>query len=127
MFAVGSDDVILRLQSLIDPYRHRFLADVQMQEATDLALRVRLCGGLFHAANRQHLPVQRAQLLRRVGVQQLRDAALALGRGGVGYYPNPGFVHVDVDPLPALAPPACSSSTEMSIMLMLMPACSGIA
>lgn len=26
----------------------------------------------------------------------IRDAALALGRGGVGHYPNPGFVHVDV-------------------------------
>lgn len=26
----------------------------------------------------------------------IRDAALALGRGGVGYYPSPGFVHVDV-------------------------------
>jgi uncharacterized protein YcbK (DUF882 family) len=25
----------------------------------------------------------------------LRDAALALGRGGVGYYPQSGFVHVD--------------------------------
>ena len=25
----------------------------------------------------------------------LRDAALALGRGGVGYYPRSGFVHVD--------------------------------
>ncbi len=26
----------------------------------------------------------------------LRDAALGLGRGGVGYYPGPDFVHVDV-------------------------------
>jgi uncharacterized protein YcbK (DUF882 family) len=26
----------------------------------------------------------------------LRDAALSLARGGVGFYPNPGFVHVDV-------------------------------
>ncbi|MBY0563193.1 MAG: DUF882 domain-containing protein [Hyphomonadaceae bacterium] len=26
----------------------------------------------------------------------LRDAALALRGGGVGYYPDPGFVHVDV-------------------------------
>jgi uncharacterized protein YcbK (DUF882 family) len=25
----------------------------------------------------------------------LRNAALALGRGGVGYYPRSGFVHVD--------------------------------
>jgi uncharacterized protein YcbK (DUF882 family) len=27
---------------------------------------------------------------------ELRDAALGLGRGGVGYYPESGFVHVDV-------------------------------
>jgi uncharacterized protein YcbK (DUF882 family) len=26
----------------------------------------------------------------------LRDAALALRLGGVGYYPSSGFVHVDV-------------------------------
>jgi uncharacterized protein YcbK (DUF882 family) len=31
-----------------------------------------------------------------VPTSKLRDAALALGRGGVGYYPETGFVHVDV-------------------------------
>jgi uncharacterized protein YcbK (DUF882 family) len=30
---------------------------------------------------------------------QVRDAALDLARGGVGYYPNSGFVHVDVGPV----------------------------
>ena len=29
----------------------------------------------------------------------LRDAALDLRAGGVGYYPKPGFVHVDVGPV----------------------------
>jgi uncharacterized protein YcbK (DUF882 family) len=29
----------------------------------------------------------------------LRDAALAVKAGGVGYYPKPGFVHVDVGPV----------------------------
>ncbi|MGH6929570.1 MAG: YcbK family protein, partial [Dongiaceae bacterium] len=29
----------------------------------------------------------------------LRDSALALKAGGVGYYPKPGFVHVDVGPV----------------------------
>jgi uncharacterized protein YcbK (DUF882 family) len=29
----------------------------------------------------------------------LRDAALAVEAGGVGYYPKPGFVHVDVGPV----------------------------
>jgi uncharacterized protein YcbK (DUF882 family) len=31
-----------------------------------------------------------------VPTSKLRDAALGLGRGGVGYYPESGFVHVDV-------------------------------
>ena len=31
--------------------------------------------------------------------KELRDAALALGRGGVGYYRRRGFVHVDVGPV----------------------------
>ena len=31
-----------------------------------------------------------------VSTSELRDAALALHRGGVGYYPYDGFVHVDV-------------------------------
>jgi uncharacterized protein YcbK (DUF882 family) len=36
--------------------------------------------------------------IRLSGIQtsRLRDAALALGRGGVGYYARSDFVHVDV-------------------------------
>jgi uncharacterized protein YcbK (DUF882 family) len=34
--------------------------------------------------------------VERVSTDALRQAALSLGRGGVGYYPDPGFVHVDV-------------------------------
>ena len=29
-------------------------------------------------------------------IEQLRDAALTMRRGGVGYYPASDFVHVDV-------------------------------
>lgn len=32
-------------------------------------------------------------------VQQLRNAALSLGAGGVGYYPRSDFVHVDCGPV----------------------------
>jgi uncharacterized protein YcbK (DUF882 family) len=32
-------------------------------------------------------------------LRQLRKAALSLRRGGVGYYPKPDFVHVDVGPV----------------------------
>ena len=31
--------------------------------------------------------------------RELRDAALSLGRGGVGYYPRKQFVHVDIGPV----------------------------
>ena len=31
----------------------------------------------------------------------VRDAAMALGRGGVGYYPESDFVHVDTGPVRA--------------------------
>jgi len=31
----------------------------------------------------------------RLGLGQIRRAALSLAAGGVGYYPQPGFVHID--------------------------------
>jgi uncharacterized protein YcbK (DUF882 family) len=34
-----------------------------------------------------------------VSTARLRDAALDLHRGGVGYYPQSGFVHVDLGPV----------------------------
>jgi uncharacterized protein YcbK (DUF882 family) len=34
-----------------------------------------------------------------VGTRQVRDAALSLDAGGVGYYPRSQFVHVDVGPV----------------------------
>lgn len=34
-----------------------------------------------------------------VSTARLRDAALHLHRGGVGYYPQSGFVHVDLGPI----------------------------
>jgi uncharacterized protein YcbK (DUF882 family) len=37
--------------------------------------------------------------LNDVSLTGLRDAALALQGGGVGYYPDSGFVHVDIGPV----------------------------
>ena len=33
-----------------------------------------------------------------VGLDRIRQAALALAAGGVGYYPQSGFVHIDAGP-----------------------------
>jgi uncharacterized protein YcbK (DUF882 family) len=33
------------------------------------------------------------------GLRDIRRAALALGAGGVGYYPRAGFVHLDIGPV----------------------------
>lgn len=48
------------------------------------------------AKNSQHMQAHAIDI-RIPGVETLtlRNAALALGRGGVGYYPRSGFVHVD--------------------------------
>ena len=37
--------------------------------------------------------------LEDVQLSHLRTAALAIGRGGVGYYPSSDFVHVDIGPV----------------------------
>jgi uncharacterized protein YcbK (DUF882 family) len=52
------------------------------------------------AKNSQHVQAKAIDI-RVPGVQtrRLRDAALSLGAGGVGYYPNSQFVHVDVGPV----------------------------
>lgn len=44
--------------------------------------------------------------IRLVGVDtaRLRDAALALGVGGVGYYPDSDFVHIDTGPVRSWGP-----------------------
>ena len=34
-----------------------------------------------------------------VSLRKVRDVAIGLGRGGVGYYPGSNFVHVDVGPV----------------------------
>lgn len=48
------------------------------------------------AKNSQHMQAHAIDIrIRGVDTLTLRNAALALGRGGVGYYPRSAFVHVD--------------------------------
>jgi len=48
------------------------------------------------AKNSQHIEGKAMDVrLKGVTTERLRDLARALKRGGVGYYPKSGFVHVD--------------------------------
>jgi len=61
--------------------------------ATNAALRAR-SGGV--ATRSQHMLGKATDLaLPGVPLDRVRQAALALARGGVGFYPSSGFVHVD--------------------------------
>lgn len=64
---------------------------------TNAALRA---GGGGQASHSLHMQ-GRAIDVRLADVRSavLRDAALDLGHGGVGYYPGPDFVHVDTGPV----------------------------
>ena len=62
--------------------------------STNESLRARTTGV---AKNSLHIQAEAIDL-RMPGIDtlKLRKAALALGRGGVGYYPHSDFIHVDV-------------------------------
>lgn len=47
-----------------------------------------------HSLHMQGMAIDIA--IEGICTSKLRDTALALRGGGVGYYPDPGFVHVDV-------------------------------
>lgn len=52
------------------------------------------------AENSEHMLSQAIDLrIPGVSTARVRDAALSLAMGGVGYYPRSGFVHVDVGPV----------------------------
>jgi uncharacterized protein YcbK (DUF882 family) len=62
--------------------------------ATNAALRARTAGV---AQNSLHIQAEAIDLrMPHVDTLTLRKAALALHRGGVGYYPHSDFIHVDV-------------------------------
>lgn len=71
--------------------------------ATNNALRKTSGGGV--AKRSLHMD-GKAIDIRLVGVDtaRLRDAALALGVGGVGYYPGSDFVHIDTGPVRSWGP-----------------------
>ncbi|HSV02934.1 MAG TPA: DUF882 domain-containing protein [Phenylobacterium sp.] len=89
------------LLDLVSILRNRVESDQTVQvisgyrsPATNAALRERSHGVAAHSLHMQGMAMD----IRLPGVDlaHLRDAALDLRRGGVGYYPDSDFVHVDV-------------------------------
>ena len=69
MLAIGGDDRIVRGEGLHRSDRHRFLADVEMEEAADLSEAVELDGLLLETADPEHLM---QELLRVITSRQRR-------------------------------------------------------
>jgi len=73
------------------------LSAYRTQETNDM---LRESGTTNAALHSQHIEAKALDLrVPGVPAAQLRDAALSLNAGGVGYYPSAQFVHVDVGPV----------------------------
>ena len=58
MLAIGGDDPVARLEHRDDTDRHRLLSVIEMQEASDLLLGVKLGTFVLEPANADHVPQQ---------------------------------------------------------------------
>ena len=75
------------------------LSGYRSQETNDA---LRASGTTNAAEHSQHIEGTALDLrVEGVPAVQLRDAALSVGAGGVGYYPSSQFVHVDTGPVRA--------------------------
>jgi uncharacterized protein YcbK (DUF882 family) len=92
--APGLLDLVTALQARLDTDATVQVVSGYRSPTTNAALHERSAGVATHSL---HM-VGEAMDLRIPGVElaHLRDAALGLQRGGVGYYPASDFVHVDV-------------------------------
>jgi uncharacterized protein YcbK (DUF882 family) len=79
--------------SLGDPHARYEIQSAYRSPQTNAMLRAE---GHGVARNSMHLYGQALDIrFPDLGISHIRDAALSLGRGGVGYYPSSNFVHVD--------------------------------
>jgi uncharacterized protein YcbK (DUF882 family) len=87
-------DLVYRLQGRLETRAPVQVISGYRSPATNAALHARSEGVASHSL---HMLGQ-ATDIRIAGVElsHLRDAALSLGSGGVGFYPQSQFVHVDV-------------------------------
>lgn len=93
-----------RLYVLLDDLRQRLRTDAPYQivsgyraPETNAMLRAATGGVAKRSYHARAMAIDVVVPTRTT--EQVRDAALALSRGGVGYYPTSGFVHLDVGPV----------------------------
>jgi len=83
-FKLGNDNPIEIISGYRSPHTNAALA--------------RASGGVAH--NSYHMRGMAIDIrMQGTSLGRLRNTALAMGRGGVGYYPVSDFVHVDVGPI----------------------------
>ncbi len=86
-------DVLFDLRQAVDTRRSTEVISGYRSPLTNATLRTK---GDGVAARSLHMSGRAIDLrIADVPLAQLRRSALALGRGGVGYYPASNFVHVD--------------------------------
>lgn len=88
-------DLLVRVRDRLDVSPHQQLKLVSGYRCprTNRALHAR---SYAVASKSQHMLGKATDIaIPGVGLHRLRDAALSLQGGGVGYYPHDGFVHVD--------------------------------
>jgi uncharacterized protein YcbK (DUF882 family) len=75
----------------------QILSGYRTQETNDA---LRASGTTNAAEHSQHIEAKALDIrVQGVPAVNLRDAALSLGAGGVGYYPKSQFIHVDTGPV----------------------------
>lgn len=86
-------DLLHRLAALTETNRPFQVISAYRAPATNAMLRARSGGVAGRSLHMQGMAIDIR--LADVPLKKLRQAALTVGRGGVGYYPSPDFVHVD--------------------------------
>src|SRR3546814_7540701 len=69
MVAIAGDDAVtLAIERALEPYRHRFLPDVEVAETADQAQAVKLPGFFLEPADQQHLLIESEHFIGAGGV-----------------------------------------------------------
>jgi uncharacterized protein YcbK (DUF882 family) len=90
-------DLLYALRRLLDSTKSFQVISGYRSPQTNAMLRRRGKGVAKHSYHMRGMAIDVRLPGRRLA--DLRRAAVALKRGGVGYYPDPNFVHVDTGPV----------------------------